>query len=65
VVIDLLREQLLGGLLGNFAGQGLGEFPLPELDLGGLSPALAGQSIAVRNIVLGRGKGYLLLQGEP
>lgn len=65
VVIDLLREQLLGGLLGNFAGQGLGEFPLPELDLGGLSPALAGQSITVRNIVLGRGKGYLLLQGEP
>lgn len=65
VLVTLLREQLLGKVLGDFAGQGLAGFPLPEFDLGGISPSLAGQKIAITDIVLGRDKGFLLLQGNP
>jgi len=65
VLISLLREQLLAKVLGDFGGQGLADFPLPEFDLGGLSPSLAGQVISITDIELARNKGYLLLQGTP
>ena len=65
LLISLLRDQLLTGLLEGFAGEGLADFPLPELDLGSLSPSLAGQVIALREIVLGRSRGYILLEGSP
>ena len=65
VVVQLLKDQLLGNLLGELAGQSLAHFPIPEIDLGALDPSLAGQKIALKNIVLDRTKGYLLLQGDP
>ena len=65
VLITLLREQLLVKVLGDFGGQGLADFPLPEFDLSGLAPELAGQVIAITDVTLGRKKGYLLLQGNP
>lgn len=65
VLITLLREQLLVRVLGDFGGQGLADFPLPEFDLGGISPSLQGQVIALDEIDLERDKGYLLLQGNP
>jgi len=65
VVVQLLKDQLLGNLLGNIAGQSLASFPIPEIDLGALDPSLAGQVITIRQIELVRSKGYLLLQGNP
>ncbi|MND01236.1 hypothetical protein D3C83_201540 [compost metagenome] len=61
----LLREQLLSKVLEGFAGQSLAGFPLPEFDLGGISPSLAGQVISITDIELGRERGYILLQGNP
>jgi hypothetical protein len=65
VLVALLREQLLSKVLGDFGGQGLADFPLPEFDLGGLSPGLGGLVISIQDIELERDKGYLLLQGNP
>jgi len=65
ILVQLLRDQLLTSLLEGFAGEGLADFPLPGLDLGSLSPTLAGQVISLHNIVLGRSRGYLLLEGSP
>jgi hypothetical protein len=64
-ILELLRDQLLVKVLEKFAGGSLASFPLPEIDLGAVSPSLAGQKIALRNIALSRSKGYLLLQGAP
>lgn len=61
----LLREQLLSKVLGELAGKSLANFPLPEFDLGAMSPALAGQKISLKNVVLAREKGYLKLEGSP
>ena len=41
------------------------DYSLPEFDLSGLAPELAGQVIAITDVTLGRKKGYLLLQGNP
>lgn len=65
LLIQLLRDQLLTELLSGFAGEGLADFPLPELDLGSLSPTLSGQVISLRDIALGRSRGYVLLEGSP
>jgi len=65
VLIQLLRDQLLSKMLENFAGQGLADFPLPEIDLGAVSPDLAGQTISIHNVAIDRQRGYVLLQGNP
>lgn len=65
VLIALLRDQLLSKVLGDFGGQGLADFPLPEFDLGGLAPSLQGQVLSIQDVTLGRGRGYLLLEGNP
>ncbi|MCC6620762.1 MAG: hypothetical protein IT385_05885 [Deltaproteobacteria bacterium] len=65
VVVQLLKDQLLGNLLGDIAGQSLASFPIPEIDLGSIDPSLAGQKITIKQIELVRSKGYLLLQGNP
>jgi hypothetical protein len=64
-ILDLLRDQILIKLLEGFAGGALASFPLPDLDLGTVVPQLAGQTIGLKNIVIGRNRGYLLLEGEP
>ena len=65
VLIDLLREQLLSKLLEGLAGQGLADFPLPEIDLGSVSPDLAGQTISIHGVAIDRQRGYVLLEGNP
>ncbi len=65
VLIDLLREQLLGSLLQDIAGQSLAGFPLPSIDMGSLDPSLAGQTIELNNITVDRERGYVVLSGDP
>ncbi|MCB9731356.1 MAG: hypothetical protein H6745_01840 [Deltaproteobacteria bacterium] len=64
-LVQLLREQLLGQLLTQIAGQSLAGFQLPEIDLGQVSPALSGQVISIHDIALERQRGYVTLQGSP
>lgn len=64
-LVQLLREQLLGKLLTQIAGQSLAGFQLPEIDLGQISPALSGQVISIRGVTLDRQRGYVTLQGNP
>jgi len=65
MLLELIRDQLLGNLIGALADQSLAGFPLPEIDLGGLSDSLAGQFIRIGDVTLNRTRGYVVLEGNP
>jgi hypothetical protein len=60
---DLIKEQMLPELLGSLTG-GLGSFPLPEIDLSGISEDIPeGTAIALGIEEFDRKGGYLVMKG--
>ncbi|MBM4372822.1 MAG: hypothetical protein FJ098_14305, partial [Deltaproteobacteria bacterium] len=65
VLVALVEEQLIGGLLDGLAGDALGSFPIPAIDLSGMLPGLpAGTSISIDIKTLLRILGYTVLSGD-
>ncbi|MFH1529546.1 MAG: hypothetical protein ABIK09_02305 [Pseudomonadota bacterium] len=65
VLVALVEDQLVGGLLDNLAGDALGSFPIPEIDLQGMLPGLppgTGISIDIQDLL--RIVGYTVLTGN-
>ena len=65
VLVALVEDQLVGGLLDNLAGDALGSFPIPEIDLSGMLPGLppgTGISIDIQNLL--RIAAYTVLTGN-
>ena len=65
VLVALVEDQLVGGLLDNLAGDSLGSFPIPEIDLSGMMPGLppgTGISIDIQDLL--RIVGYTVLSGD-
>jgi hypothetical protein len=65
VLVALVEDQLIGGLLDNLAGDALGSFPIPEIDLSGMLPGLpAGTGISIDIQSLMRAAAYTVLSGN-
>ena len=65
VLVALVEDQLVGGLLDNLAGDALGSFPIPDIDLSGMLPGLppgTGISIDIQDLL--RIVGYTVLTGD-
>jgi hypothetical protein len=64
VIEDLIKVQLIEGLLGQFAGGALGGFPIPSIDLSSLDESLpAGTTIDITLEALARQYGYTVVDG--
>ena len=65
VLVALVEDQLVGGLLDNLAGDALGSFPIPEIDLTGMLPGLppgTGISLDIQSLL--RIDAYTVLTGN-
>jgi len=65
MLVALVEDQLVGGLLDNLAGDALGSFPIPEIDLSGMLPGLppgTGISIDIQDLL--RVAAYTVLTGN-
>ena len=65
VLEDLIREQLIDALLADMIGQPLGDFVIPEINLGDLSP-MFGTGVVLAPLLneLTHVEGHTLIQGE-
>ncbi|GMV44398.1 MAG: hypothetical protein AMXMBFR64_61140 [Myxococcales bacterium] len=65
VVLGLIQEQLVPAFLDSLAGNALGGFPLPAIDLSGASDQVPpGTTLELDLKQVTRDKGYTLLQGD-
>ena len=65
VILGLIQEQLVPAFLDSLAGNALGGFPLPAIDLSGASDQVPpGTTLELDLKQVTRDKGYTLLQGD-
>jgi hypothetical protein len=65
VLVSLIENQLMGGFLDNFSGGAMGAFPIPDVDLSGVNPAVPADakiSLDLKEVL--RVLGYWVLTGD-
>ena len=63
-LLGLMKDQLLPTVMSSFTGKAFGSFPIPEIDLGAISPSFAGKKIAIDLQEILRLYGYTVLSGN-
>ena len=65
VLVGLVKDKLVGGFLGSFAGGAFGSFPIPDVDLSGVNPSVPpGSKISLDLQQILRVFGYNVLSGN-